>query len=235
MRSRAFSFVELTIAVSVLALLSTVVAVNYGTARRNTRDTALGSDARSLLAAMITRQQAEGTAFVTLKGKPCIVSDPLRGLTPAVGTGCVGMDGFSSGRANGSSTRFGNVTVGDPGFKRTYTPVSIVDALKTDGYLRSGIVHPRSTDLNSPLSPDYFVVLAGKDYNQSIHPKSSGIVTIAYEQENATTLEQNQRSASYFGAFTTPNGPVEFNARSTELSKNVVLVGSEPVKGVCDL
>ncbi len=235
MRSRAFSFVELTIAVSVLALLSTVVAVNYSGARRNTRDTALGSDARSLLAAMIARQQAEGTAFVTLKGKPCVVSDPLHGLVPATGTGCVGMDGFSSGRVNGSSTRFGNVAVGDTGLGRTYTPVSIVDALKTDGYLRSDIVHPRSTNLNSTLSPDYFVVLAGKDYNQSIHPKSAGIITVAYEQENPTTLEQNQRSASYFGAFDTPNGPVEFNARSNELNKNVVLIGSEPVKGMCDL
>jgi prepilin-type N-terminal cleavage/methylation domain-containing protein len=235
MRRNAFSLVELVIATSVLAILSTIITVNYATARRNARDGAVNSDARALLSAITSRQQAKGTAFVTVSGQPCTVADAAGGTTPGVGAGCTGMSGFGSGRAHGSSTLYGSVAVGDPAPGHVYASTSITSALLRDGYLTKDVTHPRNTNPADPTQPDFYVVYAGRDYKQSISPSSAQIVTVAVEQENATTFEQNQRSSDYFGAFETPSGPVDWGTGAADLQKNVLLVGNDTVRNICNL
>jgi len=234
MRRRAFSLIELVIATSVVAILSTIITVNYTNARRNARDGALNADARALLSAITSRQQAKGTAFVTVNGKPCVITDPAGGTAPGIGAGCTGMSGFGSGRAHGSSVLYGSVAVGDPAPGHVYAQTSIVGALMQDGYLAKDVTNPRNTNPADPTQPDLYVVYAGRDYKQSISPASAQIVTVAVEQENATTLEQNQRSADYFGAYDTPTGPVDFGTSASDLQRNVVLISNDTVRNICN-
>ncbi|CAN5152987.1 hypothetical protein BH11PAT4_BH11PAT4_3890 [soil metagenome] len=150
---RGFTVIELTIAVAIVAILASVVTINFSQSRKNARDGVRKTDAPAILTAVSQYVQANGTSMIRLyaaDGKtlqPCAVvgADPA---VTATGAGCVGAGGRGYGKINAkdiTGANAANIGRGGGSGSREYPANgSIVDALLSGGYFDVRPVDPLS-------------------------------------------------------------------------------------------
>jgi len=200
MRYRAFTMIELMVAIAILGILSSLVIVNISIGKRKSRDTERMADASELLTSVNQYVQANGTSFITYpdaSGKPgsCTVAsttDPSQAATSATGS-CVGASGRAYGLVNATSMTVAGV--GTPTTNRVYPAHSIVQALVTGGYLSGALKDPSngvgtltgSNDANNTI-PDYALIRACPNGRQHVATRGQLFaVWVMLENKPSTT------------------------------------------------
>ena len=236
LRRKAFSIIELTVAVAILAVISSLVAINITTSRRAARDGLRKADAPALLTAVNQYVLANGSSFIAYpdsNNKPgtCVV-DPSIATNPsisAIGNYCVGASGRSYGLVNVAAASGTTVTltgVGVPsGTQRTYTGHSIVEALRAGGYLNVSPKDPQNKTGtigygDAGTVPDYALIRACPNGRQHV-AKQGQLFAVWVVLENApssTDIATLGRVVGYKDA--TPDaGGYDFAAGSTLQAK----------------
>lgn len=189
-RSRAFTLVELMIAVLLIAILASVVVLNLGETRKNARDGQRRADAKQLVGAVVAHRQVKGTTFVTVPNQPCTVTS---GSGPLTGAGCVGANGRSFGKVN--------VINATASTSERYAGVSIVSALRTGGFLGSDLRDPlaRGTTNTDMQLPDYVLVRANQGVGDQSFGTSGEVVGVWTVLESTPSQLERDTAAKYPG------------------------------------
>lgn len=177
-QKRAFTIIELTIAIAVVAILASLVSINFSQSRKNARDGVRKTDAPAILAAVSQYVQANGSSLIRLhdaQGNPsaCTVSSDSSEV--GVGIGCVGANGRGYGKINvagiSGTAAEGVGREGSTVVRREYpSNGSIVDALVTGGYFDIRPRDPLSKNkaANDITARDYALIRACPNGEQHV-------------------------------------------------------------------
>lgn len=159
---RAFTIVELMVALSVLVILASVTAIYFGSTRRNSRDARRKADVQTITSAVSQYTVVSGTTFIHASGLTCTLPDeknPANVPNFATNPGCVGASGRGYGKMNlKNATSSGYATNAG----RAYAPMSIGESLVNDRYLTKMPQDPNagSNSFTDPDAPDYVLIRA---------------------------------------------------------------------------
>ena len=194
LRKAAFTVIELLTAVVILGLITSLVVANFTAARRTSRDGTRRNDVQVILGAMNQYFATNGTSLIentdpTTKAKiACGIpnnSDPTVIVNPS--TGCVGALGRSYGKISLKSTDFTKPLTDGYGSAatyqhsgRTYSTISIADALVNGGFLATVPRDPLSTNtsLNDPTARDYVLIRACRNGGKQAIGANGSLFTI---------------------------------------------------------
>jgi prepilin-type N-terminal cleavage/methylation domain-containing protein len=192
---RGFTIIELTIAVAMVAILGSLVTINFTQSRRNARDGVRKADAPAILTAVSQYVQANGTSLIRSKDTasnnllPCNTSP-----TPANGTGCVGADGKSFGKINAKNIAdtAGDVgLVGSTATRRVYPATSIAEALLQGGYFDVKPIDPLSKNapVNDIATRDYVLIRACPNGEQHLGARGQLFAVWTLVENRLTTSD----------------------------------------------
>lgn len=189
-RSRAFTLVELMIAVLLIAILASVVVLNLGETRKKARDGQRRADAKTLVGAVVAHRQLKGTTFVTVPNQSCVVSSGSGLLT---GAGCVGANGRSFGKVN--------VVTATASSGERYAGTSIISALRSAGVLGTDLRDPlaRGTSNTDMQLPDYVLIRANQGVGDQSFGTSGEVVAVWTVLETAPAQTERDTIVKYAG------------------------------------
>ncbi|HSI20464.1 MAG TPA: type II secretion system protein [Verrucomicrobiae bacterium] len=198
-RPRGFSLVEMLVAISILAILSSLVTIVFSSARRNSRDGRRKADVETITGAFSQYMAVSGTTHMTYPSATCTL--PVDVNTAPIGSaaaGCVGATGRSYGKLNlGSSVVSGGYAT-YPG--RTYMSRTIGEALSARGLLTTVPKDPlRRSATNSVTEPDYVVIRGLTTTCTQDMTSRSDLVAVWTSLENTPTAEDVGASSKYVG------------------------------------
>ena len=168
---RAFTIIELMVAVTILSIVTTLVIVNFTQSRRNSRDGVRKADVSAVEVAVQQYAIANGSTLIRypVNGRPgaCTIgsaTDPSTGWTGAAQQ-CVGAGGRAYGKINlkqVTGVSGDNLGVGGVTNHRDYPTYSIVEALKDGGYFDVTPHDPSSPNgaTTDPTQRDYSLIRA---------------------------------------------------------------------------
>jgi prepilin-type N-terminal cleavage/methylation domain-containing protein len=208
MKQRAFSVVELLVAISVLAILAAVITITFTNTRRNSRDARRKADVQTINSAVTQYQATNGTSFVTF-GACSIPSGMEQDPTVlATGVGCTGAGGRSYGKVNlKSATTDGYVATTEP---RTYAAMSILEALVRGQYLTLAPRDPLASTATGtdPLARDYVLIRACiASGQQQVGSRGTALAVWAALEGAPTTDERVNSLKLPGGEFAGPEQP----------------------------
>jgi prepilin-type N-terminal cleavage/methylation domain-containing protein len=216
---RAFSLIELLVALAIITILASVSFVNYSKARQASRDTLRKDGAHTYLAAFANYGLANGTFFVTdTNDSPAkctaFTNANKTALAPStLDAGCPGANGRSYGDINLKGLT-GDVIVNpdEASYQRRYKQgKSIADILVARGYLAKPILDPHRTGaMDNPTQPDFVIVRCCNNGQQNVDKGS--LVAVVTQLENASTQQESGNSDHYCGGQLAlgPRGPFDF-------------------------
>jgi prepilin-type N-terminal cleavage/methylation domain-containing protein len=193
---RGFTIIELTIAVSVVAILASVVTINFSQSRKTARDGVRRADAPAILTAVSQYAQANGTSMIrnyrnggnVLEDCTVVGSDPA---VTALGAGCVGAGGRGYGKINAKDITAGTIGRGGSGVRAYPSNGSIVDALISGGYFDVRPVDPLSK--NSPTNDintrDYVLIRACPNGEQHVGTRGQLFAVWTVVENRLTTSD----------------------------------------------
>lgn len=229
-RRSAYTFIELSVAVAVIALLAVVVTLSLDLVRKQSRDSRRKADVQTLTNAIEQFTVYKGTSFIKYRGQNCTPPPNTQNevetglLGQATGSGCVGANGLSFGKMNVA----GNA--GTDGYGpyegRTYREHSIMDALVEDGFLTSRPIDPlaKPTVITDPAQRDYVLIRGCKSGWQNVGVTGSYIgVWTSLERGLEPVDAENARKfpgGRNAGPISKPNYVFDFGATQQEYNQN---------------
>lgn len=154
-RTRAFTFIEVSVAVALLAIFATLITLHLTEVRRLARDSRRQSDVQTYVAALSQYLTATGTLFVTDAADKCVIQNDANGdPEQGIGRDCTGVSGFGYGLMNAASasvTDFG-------GSNREYPRTSIAQALQNRGLITAIGTDPNYVKGGGTNQPDYVLI-----------------------------------------------------------------------------
>ncbi len=176
---RGFTIIELSVAVAVVAILASIVTINFSQSRKNARDGVRKADAPAILTAVSQYVQANGTSFIRMydTGGKTLQACNISGSDPAqtgTGAGCVGAGGRGYGKINAKgitgAAANGIGRGGSSGSREYPGNGSIVDALASGGFFDVKPVDPLSKNAatNNIDTRDYVLIRACPNGEQHV-------------------------------------------------------------------
>jgi type II secretory pathway pseudopilin PulG len=212
-RRRAFVLAELLVAFSMLAILSSLVIVNYSVSRQRARDGRRKTDVRAYLSGLENFRLTHANYFVTdSEVGNCVV--PVAEMQTDVDIttlntqpGCVGAGGRAYGKMNAMGETVSGYTPTSYGYTfaaHTYPAVSIAEALKKGGYMANVAIDPKA----AVDQRDYHLVRCCVNGKQSV-ADSGQYVAVWAKLEQAPSAQENDNTERYCGGITNspPNPP----------------------------
>lgn len=202
MKSRqGFTIIELSVAVAVVAILASVVTINFTQSRKNARDGVRKADAPAILTAVSQYVQANGTSFIRMYNadgktlKPCAISgsDPVQ---TGVGAGCVGAGGRGYGKINAKnitgSAANGIGRGGASGSREYPANGSIVEALTSGGFFDVKPVDPlsKNTSTSDINARDYVLIRACPNGEQHVGSRGQLFAVWTVIENRLTTSDK---------------------------------------------
>jgi type II secretory pathway pseudopilin PulG len=157
---KAFSLVELMVAIATLALLATLTVISFAETRKSSRDSRRKADIQIISSGITQYGITRGSTFITMPDSSCTLPNQNNPATVGVGSGCTGASGRSYGKMN---LKLANTDGYSPAHQgRTYAQNTISEALLASGYLQSIPLDPlhNASALNDPNQRDYVVIRA---------------------------------------------------------------------------
>lgn len=246
LRRRAFTLVEVTIAVVVISIMASLVVINLSQSRRTARDGIRKADVAAVLQAVTNYSLANASSFIRypLNGKPDVCSittvNGSGSVTDGTGAGCVGAAGRAYGKINLKSAQTTGYISGSP-VTRNYPSKSIVDALKDGGYIESIPRDPLSKNASATdaSAVDYALIRACPTGQQHVNTRGQlfAVWTILENQRSDLDIENVRLLPGSPTAFVDPGNPTalyqyDFAAASdqTRYETNGFAVGNAPAK-----
>jgi prepilin-type N-terminal cleavage/methylation domain-containing protein len=191
---KAFTVVELIIAIAVLAIISTLLVINFTQSRQTARDGSRRSDSATLLSAVQQYATAQGTSFITMPGATCTEATATDPGVAFTGAGCTGANGRSYGLMNvAGQTKQGEGASGQS-TARQYAGSSIVEALNARGYLNAIPRDPLAGAQTTNPARDYVLIRACPNGSQYVGGSGGQLFAVWARLEGST-------SASDFRSF----------------------------------
>lgn len=198
-RKRAFSIVEVVVAVAIVSILATLVTINLTESKRTARDGNRKTDISTILGAVSQYATTNGSSLITYPDTTKTCSTAGKSGTNATqsysGDGCVG----ASGRAYGKVNLYRATTAQDmPGGNagRSYgASYSIIDALKQGGYFSADPKDPFNKDgrTTDPTTKDYVLIRACPNGQQHVGTGGQLYAVWTYLERGLTKTEDETR------------------------------------------
>jgi prepilin-type N-terminal cleavage/methylation domain-containing protein len=214
MHRKAFTFVEVTIAVAIISIVSSLVVINVTNSRKSARNTIRKADISAILASVTQYSLANGSTFIsypdsTKKPGACTVASTTNPSEPADNTTyCVGASGRSYGLVNvaansGTTLNLDGVGVANA-TTRTYTQHSIIEALKAGGYLNIDAKDPLNRtgkigNTDAGVTADYALIRACPNGRQHVAKRGQlfAVWTVLESTLSTSDLENLNRVVGY--------------------------------------
>lgn len=206
---RAFSLVELLVAVTILAILTSLVVINISNVRRSSRDSRRKSDVQTVTTAINQYVLANGTSFIRYNRQGCTIptvqTGEVRTLPTATGDGCVGANGLSFGKMNLINDDSGGY---GPYTARQYQPHSIMESLKLSGVLANGAQDPQAgqNPITSASARDYVLIRACSTGWQNVGARGVLFAVWTSLESQATDIESANQKTFPGGTEAGPTG-----------------------------
>ena len=193
MRRPAFSILELIIAVTVIGILASIVAANFGDVRVRARDANRRLAVGQYSTSMEQWKAAKGNYFVEADGGCTLTGTRPEDLTGS-GTGCVGYNGASVGQMT-------RVTV-FPNYQATN---SIAQVLVEKGYMTRITTDPLDRSYLTKSSRDFILTICD-DNSKIATTKDRAIQFAVYARLEKPKTDDETTAKQHCGGSETDNG-----------------------------
>jgi len=221
MRTRAFTYIELTVSIAVIISLATLTILNVAGSRITARDAARRTGAETIYRSLISYGVANGHYLVTEKAangslvatpQDCandvqVVGEELTLAGSTVRPGCVGSMGVAYGMVNVGQGEVVTVSTSPSTITRRYGAVSLAQGLVSQGFLAGVIRDPLTTsEVVASNQRDFVVVRCCADGIQSIGIPGS-LFSVLYKAEREVVDATRTNVDSYCGGLASVRAP----------------------------
>lgn len=208
---RAFTTMELLVAISIISILAVLTTVNLLETRKSARDSRRKLDARTYTDALNAYKTVHGTFLISLPNNPCTSGGAADDRPDQnYSGGCVGASGRSFGKINLRSATESQLLPGGSTLSKTYADVSIAEGLQQNGYLATAAKDPTNSEEETVSGKsDYVLVRCCSDGTQSFTKGGAmvGVWTRLEKDPLTTDADNTDRYCGGKRAYINPENP----------------------------